>query len=186
MVGMSAIPGLEAVGAAGVSLAAQAAEVVAWSFSDPDAALEHYSNWLQQPSLDVSQVKDAKGQSSGGLMDTVCGNKYTPANAEFIFNGFQFAADFASAPKLFAGAAKAWPPPFPKGKGELNDALDYIRELTNTTTTDLIEEHGPRVNGSLPSSVEPIREHGPRVNGSLSSTDLVHPSMKPRHTRLFS
>jgi hypothetical protein len=162
MVGMSAIPGLEAVGAAGVSLAAQAAEVMAWSFSDPDAALEHYSNWLQHPSLDVSQLEDGKGQSSAGLMDTVCGNKYTPANAESIFNGFQFAADFASAPKLFAGAAKTWPPPFPKGKAELRDALDYIRELTNTTTTDLIEEHGPRVNGSLPSSIEPMREHGPQ------------------------
>jgi hypothetical protein len=168
MVGMSAIPGLGAVGAAGVSIAAQAAEVMAWSFSDPDVALEHYSNWLQQPSLDGSQPTDGKDQSSAGLMDTVCGNKYTPADAEAIFHGFQLAADFAYAPKLFAGAAKSWPPPFPKGKGKLNDALDYIRELTNG------------------SSIAPSGEHGPQVNGSLLSAGLVHRSGGPRHAGLSS
>lgn len=62
-------------------------------------------------------------------MDTICGNKYTPPVAEKIFNTFQFAAGFASAPKLFEGAAKAWPPPFAQGSGSLDDALDYIKGL---------------------------------------------------------
>lgn len=62
-------------------------------------------------------------------MDTICGNKYTPPDAEKIFNTFQLAASFASAPKLFAGAAQSWPPPFEQGKGSVDEALDYIKGL---------------------------------------------------------
>lgn len=127
--GINAIPGFTAVGAAGISFAAQAAEVMAWTFSDPNAALEHCGNWLQHPGDGDGQPSDDDEKPSTGLMDTICGNKYTPADAEKIFNTFQLAANFASAPKLFAGAAKSWPPPFAQGEGSVDEALDYIKGL---------------------------------------------------------
>jgi hypothetical protein len=78
MVGMNAIPGLGALGVAGVGVAAQAAEVMAWTFPDSDLAMKHYGDWLQNPSSDSSQPIDGKNQPLAGLMDSVCGNKYTP------------------------------------------------------------------------------------------------------------
>lgn len=129
LAGINAIPGLGPAASAAVGVAAQAAEIMAWTFSDPNAALAHYSDWLQHPAGGDAKPDEAKEQPSTGLMDTICGNKYTPPAAEKIFNTFQFAAGFASAPKLFEGAAKAWPPPFAQGSGGLDDALDYIKGL---------------------------------------------------------
>jgi len=102
---------------------------MAWTFSDPNAALKHYGDWLQHPAGSELQPSGDFENPSTGLMDTICGNKYATDESEKIFNSFQLAANFASAPRLFAGAAKSWPPPFEQGKGSLDDARDYIKGL---------------------------------------------------------
>lgn len=107
-----------------ISFAAQAAETIAYAIADEAKAKERYQQWLSDP----NNAAPAKAANSN-LMDTVCGDKYTPTEAEKIFNGFQFAANFASAPKLFASAAKSWPPPFAKGKGTPDEINDFINSL---------------------------------------------------------
>ena len=127
-VGVNAIPVLGPAKAAGVTIAVQAAEVMAWAFSERNEAREHYNDWLRDPSGSGSEPPE-EIEPSTGLMDTICGNKHTDDAAEAIFTTFQTVASYASAPRFFAGAARRWPPPFTQGNRNVDDARDFINNI---------------------------------------------------------
>lgn len=81
------------------------------------------------------------------MTETPCRTKYSRPEADAILNKFQLAADFASAPKLFRGAAKSWPPSFErgKGKGKLDDALDFIKDLGKPTGDENKDKPDPKL-----------------------------------------
>ena len=93
-------------------------------------------DWLRHPAGGKLPAVDGTDQPSTGQRDSICGHRYMPPDAEKTFNSFQFAAGFASAPKLFARAAKSWPPPFIQRKGSLDDALNYIKGLSKGNRDD--------------------------------------------------
>lgn len=154
-----------------VTFAAQAAETIAYAIADEAKAKERYQSWLSDPN------NAAPAQSaSHNLMDTVCGNNYTPPEAEKIFDGFQFAANFASAPKLFASAAKSWPPPFAKGKGTPDEINDFINSL-NPCKGGKGAKGGKdgKSEGSKPSSNHPSTPEttSPSLTAKLAKTDTT-------------
>jgi hypothetical protein len=104
---------------------------MAWTFSNQTEAMLHYQDWLQNPSGEGSPPVDAevKEPPAADLMDKICGNRYMSTDADDIFDKFQFAASFAFAPRLFTGATRSWPPPFAQNEGNLQNALDYIKDL---------------------------------------------------------
>lgn len=166
--GLSAIPGLGAVDSTLVSFAAQAAEAIAWAIDDVVKQKERYQQFLDDP--DNAQATDA---TSHNLMDTVCGNKYTPPDAEKVFNAFLFAADFASAPKLFASAAKSWPPPFSQGKGTAEELRNYLNGLKPRGKSDRKPTGGkPTDAGPTPTQAQLTREATitPKPTRELAST----------------
>lgn len=66
LAGINTIPGLGPAASAAVGVAAQAAEIMAWTFSDPNAALAHYSDWLQHPAGGDAKPDEAKEQPRPG------------------------------------------------------------------------------------------------------------------------
>lgn len=115
---------------AAVGLTAQVADTMAWSFEDRCTATQHFSDWQKNPCGNITQP-----QPSGGSKVSYCEGSHLPAEAARIFDTmndiFEMGSSFASAPKLFAGAGKKWPPPFAKGSGNLGDTLDFINGLSN-------------------------------------------------------
>lgn len=173
MSGLSAIPGLGAVEATLVGFAAQAAEAIAWAIDDVVKQKERYQQFLDDP--DNAQAADA---TSHNLMDTVCGNKYTPPDAEKVFNAFQLAANFASAPKLFASAAKSWPPPFTQGKGTPEELQDYLSGLKPRVKSDAEPTGGkPTDAGPAPTQAKPTGEP------TTAPKPTSQPSENPTSTR---
>lgn len=130
-VGLGAIPGFGAVESAGIQLAVQAAQVMAWTFSDKNRASKHYGDWVQNPSGDGSKPTNEQEQPPAGVMEPTCGTKYSRTEADEIFDKFQLAVDFASAPKLFRGAANSWPPSFDRAKANWTTLLTLSKILTN-------------------------------------------------------
>ncbi|KAM0723276.1 hypothetical protein Q7P37_001477 [Cladosporium fusiforme] len=159
-VGINSIPGLGPLEGAAISIAAQASEVMLWTYSNPEEALKHYTGWLQNPSGSDSTPVEETEQPSASLMDSMCGNKYTTEDAEKVFNGFQFAADFAFAPRLFSGSGKSWPPPFARGSGSLVEALDFIKSLgkkKGDNDNDKPKPTQPEPTQPKPSQIEPTQ-----------------------------
>lgn len=122
-VGVSAIPGLAGVVATGVVLAYQVAEYLVWAIDDEKKRQEAYRQFLNDPNN-----AEATPEAGRTIMDRVCGNEYTPDEAQKIFNTFQFAAGFAGVPRLLT-AAKGAVPSIPKGKATPKEANDAIKEL---------------------------------------------------------
>ncbi|KAI5364484.1 hypothetical protein Slin14017_G043740 [Septoria linicola] len=120
--GISAIPGIGGAIGSGVVLAMQAAETAAYTFERPDDIVTGFQAWIEAPS-------SAASDPSTWALDKACGNQYTPPEAQQIFGAFNMASAGVGAPRIFSGAARAWPPPFPKGSGSINDMLGYLGDL---------------------------------------------------------
>lgn len=183
-VGLSAIPGLGAVESTLVGFAAQAAEAIAWAIDDAAKQKERYQQFLDDP--DNAQVASATSHS---LMDSVCGNKYTPPDAEKVFNAFQFAANFASAPKLFASAAKSWPPPFPRGKGSPEELQSYLDGLKPRGKSDpkatAAEPTAGKPTNAEPTATQakPTGEHTTAPKPTNEPKPTTDPTKRPTSTR---
>jgi hypothetical protein len=180
------IPVAGPVEATAVSVASQAATIMAWTFTDPDEALKHYTEWLQNRSGGDSESTEGMEKSSTGLMDAICGNKYTTTEAEDIFNKIQFTADFASAPKLFIGSTRGWPPPFPRGGGNLQVALDFIRSLIITPKShggnDKPDPNKPDPDKPDPDKPDPIKPDPtqPKITDQSTATAPHKTTNKPQ------
>ena len=133
-VGIAAIPGLGPALDILIVLASEVAQAIAWSVVDLEAQKAQFAKFLADPNN--ADVQKAAG---GGIMDRVCGNKYTPPEVEKLFNKLQFASNFASAAKLAGAAGKAWPPPWPKGQGTPEDIAAWNKYLLG---------QGPKPTGS--------------------------------------
>jgi hypothetical protein len=85
-IGVNTIPVLGLIKAAGVTVAIQAAEVMAYTFSERKEAQKHYGDWLRDSAGGDSEPPNDTEKPSTGLMDTICGNEHTDDAAETILN----------------------------------------------------------------------------------------------------
>lgn len=110
-----------------------------WAFEDQYKAAEHFSDWRQNPCGNIS--KPTTGKRS--FLDAETGSdrrkNHMPPEAMRIFTSmndiFGMGTSFGSAPKLFAGAGKIWPPPFAKGSANLGKTMDFVNSLSNIPTS---------------------------------------------------
>lgn len=98
-------------------VAAQSAEMIAYAFEDPE----------QQKAELVKHLNDPNYRPDASIMDSVCGNNYTPADAEAIFNTFQMfvgVGGLTKAPKFL----KEWPS-YARGQATPKQVSDDIAGL---------------------------------------------------------
>lgn len=124
----------------GVSLAMQAAQAAAYTFEGEQDAAGGWATWA---------------------MNKACGNKYTPEEGQKIFGAFVTASSSIGAARLFQGASRAWPPPYPQGSKSIDDMLDFIGGLDGLDGTGKKKsssdrnKHGESKAGSQSKSPEP-------------------------------
>ncbi|KAJ8607890.1 hypothetical protein MRB53_039986 [Persea americana] len=160
------IPGSGAIAGTAINLGMQVAQIIDYAVEDAELKQKLHAQWMNDPSNSGGN-KDQKTDQPGSLMDKVCGNKYTPPDAEKIFNEFQAASNLVGAAKMFTSAKAFWPPPWKsslKPGDDLDDFMGFLHDLGKGKEKP---EHGPKESKSkgrppkLPSS---ILQQGQRSN----------------------
>ncbi|PPJ57287.1 hypothetical protein CBER1_09015 [Cercospora berteroae] len=106
--GLAAIPGVGGAVATVAHAAMQAAVTLAYTMETTRDAGQVFTEWLSAPSTQV--------------IDGVCGNKYISEEGQQVLEAFWTAASAVGPAKIFANAARIFPPPW--GKGGKDDKPD--------------------------------------------------------------
>jgi len=121
-----ALTALSGIPSAIISTAVQTAEVIDYVSTDRNDALQHFGWWID--SATSENVTDELGITSrDDLKNAICENKYS--STEIAFDLLLDIAGFmgpAKLTKMFRGAGKDYPPPFPKGNGNHDEGLDWV------------------------------------------------------------
>ncbi|KAK4508202.1 hypothetical protein PRZ48_001940 [Zasmidium cellare] len=161
--GLNALPGLGGLIGGAATLTLQAAQVAGWTFDNEQAAAGGFQTWLEKPSGATGPPDDP----STWLPDKICGNKYTPEEGEKVFAAFDVASSSIGAGALWKSLPKDmhWPPPYPKGRGSLDDMLGYLDGLKPKPKDD-----APKGKPDPPKS-EPPADDPPKSKAPEKSSD---------------
>ncbi|CAK1366361.1 unnamed protein product [Cercospora beticola] len=113
--GLAAIPGVGGAVATVAHAAMQAAVTLAYTMESAQDAGQGFTDWLNAPSTQA--------------IDGACGNKYTSEEGQRVFEAFWTAASAVGPAKIFANAARNFPPSWAKGSGASKDLTDYLSGL---------------------------------------------------------
>lgn len=163
------MPGLGQVVGAAATAAIQVAQVAAYTFETEAAAADGFNTWLE----DLASVPL---ESASWPMDKVCGNKFTPAEAQELFSIFNTVASAASGRGLVSGALKAWPPPYPKGRGSKGDMMKFLKSENNKNEST--DRGGPDSTTRMPESTSSaISAKGSMDSSRASNSTFTETSM---------
>lgn len=147
--GLAAIPGVGGAVASVALAAMQAAVTLAYTVESAKDAGEGFTDWLNAPSTLA--------------IDGTCGNKYTSEEGQQVFEAFWTASSAVGPAKIFANAARNFPPSWPKGAGPSKDLTHYLSDLVPGKGKGGNDKEPSAPTASAPKSIEhPDQSRSPR------------------------